>query len=293
MHIKLPTRTDAHRIDTLAVRTVIKYLHVDWLVRGLEERDYGVDIQLELFDANTPTGHVLYGQIKGQKKCFQPGDASFSFPVKTIEYACLFDQPFFVFLVSLDDDEVRFIWLQKYVEIVLMNESSCWRSQDTVTISFPEENVLVDKDFDPEDDKQLDAHFHGQKKIAGILNRRELDRAARILLRSESLLRLHKKGILSAQAGAIEIFSTELHTIRQNTVLKDELINDENKDGWEKLLKLGDLVDSICLGKTCPSDLEKRVAEVMALLEEMTVNYLLTPDLDVAMCKRGGYAIPY
>lgn len=80
-------------------------------------------------------------QIKGTEKRF-PKEAKLSFPTKTIQYALLFQQPFFVFHVSLAQKSIRYIWLQKYVDMVLDVQSPDWRKQGKITIKFPKENKL-------------------------------------------------------------------------------------------------------------------------------------------------------
>jgi hypothetical protein len=140
-----PQRTNTHRIDTRAVRLVISRLPEDCLVRSLEERDYGIDLQLELFDGNFPSGNIAFVQVKGQEDSFKNESKITDFPVKTILYARMFNAPFFIFFVSLKDAEVRFIWLQKYIDTTLPLLSPNWETQQTVTIEMPEQNTLEKK----------------------------------------------------------------------------------------------------------------------------------------------------
>ncbi|MBF4437736.1 DUF4365 domain-containing protein, partial [Vibrio anguillarum] len=58
-------RTRTHEIDTLAVRKIISELPVDWIVRGQEERDYGIDLTIERFDGQNATGDYFLVQVKG------------------------------------------------------------------------------------------------------------------------------------------------------------------------------------------------------------------------------------
>ncbi|WP_454828076.1 DUF4365 domain-containing protein [Pseudoxanthomonas wuyuanensis] len=139
----LPQRTDTHRIDTRAVRTLLHHLPDDWLVRGLEERDYGVDLQIELFKGDIPTGRIALIQVKGKRDSFGKDEVALSgFPTKTIEYASLFSAPFFVFHTSVADNQTYFVWLQKYADTKLVDTTPDWRSQDSVTLYFPSTNRL-------------------------------------------------------------------------------------------------------------------------------------------------------
>lgn len=137
-------RSPTHRIDTRAVRLLISAMPDDWLVRSLEERDYGIDLQVELFDDASPTGGIALIQVKGT--CEKVGGAPTlsGFPTKTVEYALLFPQPFFVFYVSIPDNKAHFVWLQKYAATELTQTTPNWRNQDSISIHFPEENVLPD-----------------------------------------------------------------------------------------------------------------------------------------------------
>lgn len=138
-----PKRTETHRIDTRAVRSLLQHLPEDWLVRSLEERDYGVDLQIEIFKGDLPTGRVALIQVKGRRESFGPGAVSLgNFPTKTVEYAALFSAPFFVFHTSIEDNRTHFVWLQKYAETKLVDTTPNWRDQDSVTLYFPPANLL-------------------------------------------------------------------------------------------------------------------------------------------------------
>lgn len=151
----LPARTAQHVSDTKALKTLIQQIPDTWLIRSLEERDYGVDLTLELFrklpqtpkkkgerkdiKVAEPKGQYILLQIKGRDQKFGNGKLS-SFPVKTMEYAELFQIPFFVVYVTLKDKQVHFLWLQQYIE---QNLSSInWRNEEDFTLDFPKENLL-------------------------------------------------------------------------------------------------------------------------------------------------------
>ncbi|VAW63987.1 hypothetical protein MNBD_GAMMA08-2236 [hydrothermal vent metagenome] len=123
-------------------------LSENWLIRSLEERDYGLDLMLEYFDNTAPTGQVCYIQVKGKKTKFPKNNIILrGFPVKTAEYALLFEAPFFVFHTSIESDKTVFVWLQKYIHTELTHGTSKkWKKQKTFSIKFPDENIL---DSDP------------------------------------------------------------------------------------------------------------------------------------------------
>jgi hypothetical protein len=136
-------RTDTHITDTLAVRQIFSALPENWLVRGLEERDYGIDLSIELFDGENPTGCFSLIQVKGKNKSFGDSDVSLSgFPTKTLEYAQLFPEAFFIFHTSIEDKKTYFVWAQKYIDVRLKKDTPNWAKQDSNTINFPKENVV-------------------------------------------------------------------------------------------------------------------------------------------------------
>jgi hypothetical protein len=136
-----PNRTEPHRIDTQAVRVVRTKLTPDWLERGAEDRDYGIDMMLEAFDGNRPTGVLILFQIKGHAASFEQ-EISMAVPVKTLLYARMFQTPFFLLTVSVADNRAHFVWLQKYINTRLAIEHKRWERQEHVTVHFPRDNVL-------------------------------------------------------------------------------------------------------------------------------------------------------
>ncbi|HHF3026691.1 TPA: DUF4365 domain-containing protein [Vibrio diabolicus] len=152
-------RTQTHITDTLAVREIISKLPGNWLVRGLEERDYGIDLSIEIYDGENPTGCFGLIQVKGTSKSFSDRNSLSlnGFPTKTLKYAELFPEAFFIFHTSTIDKETYFVWAQKYIELRLTRDNINWESQDTNTIYFPEENVL--------------GTLQGNRKIENIMKR--------------------------------------------------------------------------------------------------------------------------
>lgn len=138
-----PKRSETHRIDTQAVRVVRSKLTPDWVERSVEDRDYGIDMMLEAFDGDQPTGVLVLLQIKGHAGAFGD-DIVMAAPVKTLLYARMFQTPFFLVNVSLEDKAAHFVWLQKYINTRLTTENRRWDRQAHVNVHFPQDNVLDD-----------------------------------------------------------------------------------------------------------------------------------------------------
>lgn len=143
-----PRRIETHRIDTLAVRRLMSLLSADWIIRDLSERDYGIDLMLEYFDGERPTGKTAFFQVKGQRDPIAISRANtvnfHQFPVKTLLYAEHFPEPFFLVHLSIERDEpIYFLWLQRYIQLELDNSQPDWRDLDDVTLRIPVGNNFL------------------------------------------------------------------------------------------------------------------------------------------------------
>lgn len=157
-------RTQQHIIDTKAVKRVVSVLPDHWVLRDLSERDYGIDLSVELFTEvgknrfgarYEGTGAVCHLQIKGTAKSIRPkgGVVSFALEKRALDYASRFSTPFFLVRTSTSTQfaEVYFLWIQRYIRDVLDIENPGWREEapdKKFRIRIPAENtneVLVDK----------------------------------------------------------------------------------------------------------------------------------------------------
>jgi Domain of unknown function (DUF4365) len=98
-------RTESHIIDTLAVRKVIAALSANWVIRDLTERDYGIDMMVEYFNGQQPTGKIAFFQIKGTSKPIKIRDKQIRFSLhrKTLGYTEYFTVPFFLLYCDVNE----------------------------------------------------------------------------------------------------------------------------------------------------------------------------------------------
>jgi len=129
-----------------------------WVVRELTERDYGIDLMVEIFapdlkdakgkDAFAATGSVFHIQIKGTEEAFntvQSGTINYCIDKKSLSYLEKFNIPFFLFRVSVaDPQKIYFLWIQRYIKDVMDQETPMWREgkEDSITVRIPPENKL-------------------------------------------------------------------------------------------------------------------------------------------------------
>ena len=155
-------RTYQHIIDTKAIRQVLNAMPEYCVIRELTERDYGIDLMIELFsktgeDKNKhpvydTTGHVCYLQVKGtdkELKINSDNAISFNIDKKSLYYVEKFSTPFLLLRVcTLKGKEgIYFLWLQRYISDKLDTDDPNWRTRETDSISLyiPTHNNLKDR----------------------------------------------------------------------------------------------------------------------------------------------------
>lgn len=153
-------RTQAHVIDTKAVKKVLNLLPDHWVVRELTERDYGIDLMVEIFvpglrdkkgnEAFDSSGAIFHIQIKGtskELKASKSGSINYSLDKSSLKYVEKFSVPFFLFRLDLssDSDKCYFVWIQRYIKDVLDIEDPFWREsrKNSVTVRIPKENLVL------------------------------------------------------------------------------------------------------------------------------------------------------
>lgn len=152
-------RNYPHIIDTRAVRQTINAIPDYCVVRDLNERDYGIDLMIEIFkktgvdkighDTYSATGHVCYLQIKGTNRELhlnRDNTVSFNIEQKALLYVEKFATPFIlVRTCTLDGKKkVYYLWLQRYISDELDFKRPAWRTekQETFAVKIPIKNDL-------------------------------------------------------------------------------------------------------------------------------------------------------
>lgn len=155
-------RTQAHIIDTKAVKKVLNLLPDHWVVRELTERDYGIDLMVEIFvpvlkdtkgnEAFDSSGAIFHIQIKGTNTKLQvsrAGTINHSLGKSSLKYVEKFSVPFFLFRldVSSNLNKCYFVWLQRYIKNVLDIDDPSWRDskKKSVSVHIPKENIVIDR----------------------------------------------------------------------------------------------------------------------------------------------------
>lgn len=155
-------RTCQHVIDTRAIKRVLSILPDHWVIRELTERDYGIDLIVEIFEeAGTDshnykifdsTGAIFHIQVKGtasKLKVVKDGTFSYSMRKNALSYAESFSTPFFLFRVDVSTDDAKsyFIWTQRYIKEVLDLQNVSWRTgkKESFTVNIPPHNEVASR----------------------------------------------------------------------------------------------------------------------------------------------------
>lgn len=63
--MQFPERPRTHVVESSSLKVFNNVIVDEWLVRELTEQDYGIDLQLEIFENSQATGKILQIQLKG------------------------------------------------------------------------------------------------------------------------------------------------------------------------------------------------------------------------------------
>ena len=271
----MPKRIETHRIDTKAVRTIFTHLNEHWLVRSLEERDYGIDLQLERFDSDDATGDFIFVQVKGTDSAFDE-DVKLSFPVETINYALMFDVPFFVFHTSNKSKETKFVWLQKYVELELEPKSPGWKSQGHVTIYFPKGNDLQSND----------------EKLAEIIKKDKSRKVGVKFLADYEALSFHEDSVSSGQYAVATACATLVRKLYKLSSFIDDQRSCSYFEGYSDFNSMAEAFDNIAKQNEIDEADHDTVQSGMKFLSDIKLAFLSADDLDAFALEQQAY-FPY
>lgn len=260
-------RSYTHVIDTKAIKHVLNSIPDHWVVRDLSERDYGIDLMVEIFsesgkDKNghpqyRETGRVCYLQVKGTEKPEAEDGENVCFSIKkhTLLYVERFSTPFLlvrVYTNSSNEKVAYYCWIQRYILNKLDMEKPDWREskQKAFSIRIPKKNNLQ-------------------------LNTLKIEKIAGRIKYIEELVEFYERygEMFSAfdlmiqkkfSRKQYDSFITDLKRIKNLTALLDLNYCQVNQDGIDSLIKF---VTKIRNGKAIPSSIEEFPHPIMYNLE--------------------------
>src|SRR5688572_66301 len=104
----MPSRPESHRGETASRKAFENSSPENWLVRRIED-DYGVDLEVEIFDGDAATGLTFKVQLKSKK--VKPGKGvSKSVEVSSLNYWLSQDVPVLVVLYDKSNRKLYGRW---------------------------------------------------------------------------------------------------------------------------------------------------------------------------------------
>jgi hypothetical protein len=155
-------RPQSHVIADEAIAILKGALPSHWICRTIE-KDYGIDLEVELVESGDVTGARVWFQVKGTT-CLKSvrraplsataGHGSIparlpkeciSFPVETklLKYALRCDFPVLLAVVDVKDKDVYWLPLRDYIEMALDHQMPRWDEQRTISLLMPLENSFA------------------------------------------------------------------------------------------------------------------------------------------------------
>lgn len=129
-HFNFPIRAIQHQSETSSGKIFSNIIPNNWVIRGVSERDYGVDYYIEIVDDTSRlTGKLTLIQVKArsgipwtQKNTYAVSDVSLS----TSNYLANFAVPTFIFLIDTITEETFFINVKDYIR---KNYTDFWKQK--------------------------------------------------------------------------------------------------------------------------------------------------------------------
>jgi hypothetical protein len=161
----LPQRPREHVLEDETQDFVKSILPKEWLTK-VEEKDYGIDLSIEIVeDANVTGAHFLM-QLKSTDKLVVNKKGLIPHTCKTSTLQYFLERPELV--VYLVYDAVKkvgyWVWIQDYIRNALPKK---WREQKTATIKIPAKSLFTKQSIETIRKRVLS--FHRKEKIINTL----------------------------------------------------------------------------------------------------------------------------
>ena len=153
-----------HIMEEQSLAILKSKLPPSWIIRNIE-KDYGVDLEIEIVDQNLVTGNRIWVQLKSQqtikkssttfrlKESYPEIGVSddqklsveyipYSLSTKELEYSLQCPFPLLLVLVDISSNEVFWLPMQDEVVGSITDRNPAWKKQQTSTVRIPLWNNL-------------------------------------------------------------------------------------------------------------------------------------------------------
>ena len=128
-------RSKTHILEEKSVHELRNIFPDQWVIRE-KGKDYGIDIEVEIFDKNEqPTGLVFWIQLKGTDSKSIKAKQSINMPLVKIRQLANYDVPVAIFRYNSDDNQYYFDWIKRYAFLSSNSKNK------TYTLQFEEKQL--------------------------------------------------------------------------------------------------------------------------------------------------------
>jgi len=138
MKRRYPVRPQAHNLEELSERFLEQALPRNWTSEK-PEADYGVDLRIDIFEGEYPTGLELLIQLKASENSIEGENEQLR--LKTATYNHLWDKLQVVMLIKYVAEENEAYWIL-LADVPVPNQK-----QKTFTVSIPKTKMLSNIDW--------------------------------------------------------------------------------------------------------------------------------------------------
>lgn len=168
-------RVEQHIIEERSRKAFALLIPDSWAVNDFT-KDYGKDIQLEIFKNYNSTGHIFTCQLKGTGKEIINGEIAISMEIDHLLYFSTLPLPMLLVFYSVREDQFWGIWANFLHETLSLKTN-----QKTVTIKLGEANRLqqsfftqLETIFQPELPRKTNLVFSGESKLLPVIRKKLL-----------------------------------------------------------------------------------------------------------------------
>jgi tetratricopeptide (TPR) repeat protein len=135
-------RSRSHILEEESRRAFVNSLPPAWTWEK-KDPDYGLDMEVVIFENGKKTNKVLWFQLKGTESVKRSnGIIPFSIETKYLKHFEGCHLPVIILLWIKPENSFHYLFAQRYIREQLSVENPGWRSQKTVTIKFASQSKL-------------------------------------------------------------------------------------------------------------------------------------------------------
>ncbi|WP_458790911.1 DUF4365 domain-containing protein [Yoonia sp. MH D7] len=132
----MPKRSRTHQLEDISIQCFEQLLPAEWVCRR-KDKDYGVDLEVEVFDeCGEATGLLFFVQLKATDDIKK--ERTVSMKVDRLEYLASFDNPSIVVRYCDVSKALHWIWLSNIFAKIATPET------ETVSVQFEESDTWTD-----------------------------------------------------------------------------------------------------------------------------------------------------